>query len=394
MIGQQLKRVRLARGLSLDELSIRLGGLVTKQALSKYERGEINPSASVLIKLSSVLNVRTSDLLQEPSTNTEFIAYRKRSRLTTTQSESIKNSLSLQMQQRIHIGYKLGITGNPILPIQNLPVHSLEETEIAANRLRGQWNLGIDPIANLTSVLEDQSIHVIGLDIKKNFDGIAAIEKDQQSNPIAACIGIQRNVPGERQRLSLAHELGHIVMRVDQGLDEEKAAFRFGAAFLAPKEVVFRRIGNHRTSITTDELLLHKKYFGMSLQAILYRLKDLDIINQAYFRGWMIKINRQKWKNNEPSPIDYETPTWLQQNVLRALSEGVISSEEVKTMIKLNQITPSFELAEPRVRDILKLSINQRHQLLSAQADQAYESYSHPDEERDIWQGGDFLDEY
>jgi transcriptional regulator with XRE-family HTH domain len=57
MNGQRLKQLRLARGLSLQQLAEAMGGIVTKQALSKYEQDKDEPSARVLAALSEALLV-------------------------------------------------------------------------------------------------------------------------------------------------------------------------------------------------------------------------------------------------------------------------------------------------------------------------------------------------
>ncbi len=56
--GARLRIARRIAGLSLEDLSRRLGGLVTRQALSKYEQGRMTPSPEVLKRLAEVLDLR------------------------------------------------------------------------------------------------------------------------------------------------------------------------------------------------------------------------------------------------------------------------------------------------------------------------------------------------
>ena len=60
MLATRLQRLRRARGLSLEELAAEMGGIVTKQALSKYETGKATPSPVILNKLAGVLNVKSA----------------------------------------------------------------------------------------------------------------------------------------------------------------------------------------------------------------------------------------------------------------------------------------------------------------------------------------------
>jgi hypothetical protein len=104
------------------------------------------------------------------------------------------------------------------------------------------------PISSVVGVLEERLIHVLEIDAAERFDAISAVAWDD-SRVTAAAVVSRRGVAGGRQRLNLAHELGHLVLKVPAGIDEEAAAFRFGAAFLAPAEKVRREVGEHRTFI-------------------------------------------------------------------------------------------------------------------------------------------------
>ena len=77
MLSQRLKQLRLARGWSLDDLSESLNGLVTKQALSKYEKGLSQPSIKVVTKIAELFGVKSANLFAEPSVQVELLAYRK-----------------------------------------------------------------------------------------------------------------------------------------------------------------------------------------------------------------------------------------------------------------------------------------------------------------------------
>src|SRR3990170_4092845 len=165
-----------------------------------------------------------------------------------------------------------------------LGIRSVDEAEGAAENLRRSWNLGIDPIACMTGVLEDRRIHVLEIESGEKFDGMSAAAINEKGKTVAAAVVTRSGVPGERQRLNLAHELGHLVLEIPGTIDAEKAAFRFGGAFLAPAREVYREVGTKRSFIRLEELLLLKLRFGMSLQALLYRFRDLGIIAETYYR--------------------------------------------------------------------------------------------------------------
>ena len=73
MLGERLRQARLAAGLSLEGLAERLDRPVTKQALSKYERGLSQPPPSRLADIAAALNVRASSLFAESDVQIEWV---------------------------------------------------------------------------------------------------------------------------------------------------------------------------------------------------------------------------------------------------------------------------------------------------------------------------------
>ena len=57
--GQRLRAARKMAGLSMEDLAAKIGGIVSKQAIGKYETGQMMPSPEVLEKLVEVLKVAT-----------------------------------------------------------------------------------------------------------------------------------------------------------------------------------------------------------------------------------------------------------------------------------------------------------------------------------------------
>ena len=391
MFASRLQRVRRARGLSLEELAAEMGGIVTKQALSKYETGQATPSPVILNKLAGVLNVKSAYFFAEPSYQIRFIAYRKRASLAAKEQARVESLVEHALEERVRVQQFVGQVLGADVPVQQFDVATLEDAEHAAGQLRERWELGHDPIANVTTMLEDRLVHVVEIDADDRFDGISAVVSDDEGTIVAAGVVAQRGRPGERQRLSLAHELGHLVLAVDDHLDEEKAAFRFAGALLAPADVLRNAIGSKRTVIDLEELLLYKRRFGISLQALLYRLHDLRVITDTYYKQWCMQISKRGWRKQEPAELPPERPQWLQRNVLRALAEGLMSPGEATDMLgEPVEARPSLSLAQRRA--FMQLPIEARRRMLAQQAEDIADAYE-PDADWKELQAGDFIDE-
>ncbi len=269
------------------------------------------------------------------------------------------------------------------LPIKKWAVGTLDEAEHAAETLRQDWSLGVDPIANLTAVLEAHLIHVIQLDGCEDFDGFSAFAEDEDGQRVAAAVISRLDVPGDRQRLNLAHELGHLVLEVSPDLDEEKAAYRFGSAFLAPAEMVRAVVGHKRAGIRLQELSLLKQYFGMSIAAILYRLRVLGIISETYYTLWCREISRRGWKKQEPYEVTREHPQWLRLNVLRALGEGQLLPEDA-TRILGEPVESEEPVSAVERRAFMRLPLEERRRIMSDQAARMARHYEEDTDWREL----------
>ncbi|MEJ5345482.1 MAG: XRE family transcriptional regulator [Chloroflexus sp.] len=333
MISQRLRQLRLARGMTLSDLAQATNHIVTRQAISKYEHGHAQPSPTVLQRLAQALGVRPTDLLDGYHIRVEIVAYRKRASLGKRQSEHLAALAEEALRERVRLQRLIGDTRTLDVPLQEYPVRSPDDVESAAADLRNRWDLGSAPIANLTDVLEDHGLHVIELATIDGFDGVAVIARDEHGHPLAAAVIAQRSDDGARWRMNLAHELAHLVLQPQDNLDEEKAAFRFAAAFLAPAHDLRAFIGERRHHLHLDELLLMKHHFGMSIQALLYRMQTLDIISPSLFRKWMIEFGERGWRMAEPEPLPHEEPLWLRRATLHALAEELIDPAEAQRLL-------------------------------------------------------------
>ena len=99
----RIKEFRLARGFSLDDLAQAMGGIVTKQALSKYERELSVPSAPVLNQLAGALGVKAMQLWAKPSVAVRFVAYRKRAAFPKHAQSEIEALVTQRLEERVKL---------------------------------------------------------------------------------------------------------------------------------------------------------------------------------------------------------------------------------------------------------------------------------------------------
>ena len=372
MNSARLKAIRQARGLSLEQLSDAMGGLVTKQALSKYERGASVPTPRVLIALARALEVKSVELAASPAVEVRILAFRKKAAFPKTAQRALESRVALDLERRTELQELVGQQCAGDVPLGAFPVTTMEDVESAAEALRDHWCLGRDALDHMVDVLEERCFHVIGVEAPEQFDGMSAVA-EVEGAPVAVAVVARNGVCRERQRLSLGHELGHLVLAPQAGVDEEKAAYRFGSAFLAPRETLLREVGAHRTTLMSAELSILKRRFGMSFAALVYRLHDLGVLSDRYHQQWWRYIAKMGWKKTEPQETSPEEPSWLLQSTLRAVSEGLVTEEYAERL--LGAPLPRAD-GPSRRRALAAMSREQRAAVLARQAAAAADFYT------------------
>ena len=336
-IGQSIRISRRAEGLSLRDLEARIDNRVTAQAISKYERDESMPSSGVLIALANALGVSVDYLASDSDIALEAVDFRRK-RLTSKREEAQVEARVLDLLERyLTVEEILGLptVARDIPRDAPWPVlHDVAEAEQAALGLRSHWGLGLDPIPNLVELLEERGIKVLSMPLT-NIDGLTAgVRREDRS--VASVIVVNRRDWGERRRFTVAHELGHMILDVAPKVDDEKAAHRFAGAFLMPAETLRAEVGKHRQSIGWSELFDLKRIFGVSVQALTYRCKDLGIFGNPLFRRLFNEFTRRGWRRppyREPGAMDGEEPKRFERLCFRALAEGAISESRAAELL-------------------------------------------------------------
>ncbi len=346
MIHDRIRRARLLRGLSLEAVAQSLGD-ISKQALSKFEKGGPPPNSTRLLQLAKALSVKPEYFLRPDGVQLASLEFRKLARMPQKRQDQVREQMHDHLERYVSLERCFVPDGEVQVvpqPPRVLVVNSPDEAEEAAEQLRVQWAIGGDAIAHLTELLEEHGIKVALLDDHDGFDGACAATHDETH----VLIALNRNRPGERVRFTAAHELGHWVMALPDDMpesDKESCCHRFAGAFMYPRQRVLAEFGAHRRSrVLAIELLNAKRRYGVSMAVALRRLKDLRLITDAGYKGMCIEFNRNGWRSNEPEPLLAETPRRFESLAYRALAEDLISTARAAELLQraMAELDPSL----------------------------------------------------
>jgi Zn-dependent peptidase ImmA (M78 family)/DNA-binding XRE family transcriptional regulator len=332
MFGERLKRARIKSSLSMQELSNNSNNIVSKQAISQYEKNEKNPSSKVLISLANALGVGVEYFFRNVSVEINRVDFRKQSTFAKKKQESIKEKVREYLERYIQLEEILELESNFNNPLSNEVINSYDDIEELAIKLREKWDLGLDPISNIIEMLEVQNIKVMLVDEEKKFNGLCGEANDDKNHPFIV-LNNTSELPNDRKRFTALHELAHIILP-NHKLDEERASDRFAGAFLFPKNSVFDEFGEKRNKISIEELNHCKLKYGISIAAIIYRLNQLGVVSDGLKKRFFIKNSSHKF--DERCKYEKIIKTSRFDNLLaHAYSEELISTSKLSELASL-----------------------------------------------------------
>jgi Zn-dependent peptidase ImmA (M78 family)/transcriptional regulator with XRE-family HTH domain len=327
-IGARVKAGRLLAGMSQQEVADALG--VSKNMVSKYERGESAPAPSVPSRLAELFGVGIEYFYREEEVVTIDVAYRKLASLPAATCGKIEGQITERLERYGAVEHILGLpslsppTGESLLG----QVATTGEAESAAARLRNKWGLGTDPIENLCEEIENHEVRVVLVPVEdRRFSGWSC--RLVNGPPVVVVNGANPPMNVFRQRFTLAHELAHSCCElVGDSPRCERLANRFAGALLVPEEAARSELARHRARATEMILNPLKEKWGMSWAAWVHRLQDLDLLAPAEaLRFWKAYNQRGYRSTGEPGDDErpLEQPGRLERLVRLAWSLDLVS---------------------------------------------------------------------
>lgn len=329
IFAKRLKSARMRATLSQDELVEKMDNIVSKNAISKYEKGEMLPDSKVLIALANALEVKTDYFFREFNVEIENIEFRKK-KLGTKKINAIKEKVIDIVERYLELEQFLNLTSTFKNPIKHINIDNKHDIEVAVNQLLEHWQLGYNALPNVIDLLEDKHIKVIEIDAPPEFDGLSGWA--DRAFPI---IVLNKNYGLERKRFTALHELGHLIMQINPDHDHklaERMCHQFAGAMLMPEKTFAMEFGGVRSSVSINELIAIKEEYGISIQAIMARAKDFGFISEFQFKKFRIYISKNRAEEGLGNYIGREASHRFKQLLFRAASEEIISMSKAANL--------------------------------------------------------------
>jgi len=308
VIASRITEARESRALSMEDLAESIN--VTRQTISKYEKGVVSPSPDVLLDISHTLGFPVDFFYKdhpENSTTDGSLFFRSNS----TVRKKVKVACSYQIKWVDEIKQQLETYVDFIeqgLPVIDVDYEYLTDADIEnlALSVRKNWGIGDYPVGDLIGLLENKGVIVARFNPNKHceFKGVDAFSLWKNGTPYIMYHAQQKSAV--RTRFSILHELGHLIMHsaISESDAEKKQivdladaqADRFAAAFLLPATSFPKDLRG--TSLTSLEIM--KKKWGAAMSTIIKRCETLDLLTESQINYMKRQMTTQRYWHKEP----------------------------------------------------------------------------------------------
>jgi Zn-dependent peptidase ImmA (M78 family)/DNA-binding XRE family transcriptional regulator len=343
-LGDVLVIARKARGLTQTELADMVG--LTQPTINRYEAGEREPEEQTLAGLAVVLGV-TEELLTHGNRFRGALAVDAHMRRQKTTKASAWRQMEARLNLlRVHASFLFEDVS--IASDQHLPAFDPEFTapEDAARMVRAQWRMPMGPVVNLIRWMESAGCLVFEDDFgTQRIDGLSQWVGD---HPVVL---INVSSAPDRKRLTLAHELAHLVLHSSTPTEDmENEANKFAAEFLMPENEIRAELRR----IDLGALIELKREWGVSMQALLERAYRMGLVSPDSRTKFYKMMNARGWRTKEPAMDDIavERPS-LPSHIGRALRDRGLTDQQIaKTAGSAEPSSNPFQPENHRLRAV------------------------------------------
>lgn len=317
-VRDRIKRLRLVRRWDQSTLADKAG--VSTATISNIELGRVTPTSEQLERVSAAfgysMDFLTAELAMLPTTRPWLRAYADASK---READARTSAATLAAE------YVRSLRLKPLpdlIPVFDAPLDE-DAIEDAAMELRHLAQIDSDAVvANAIRAVERVGCVVLPLESELGRHLGMSVRSDQL--PVV-CVA-KSGVPGDRQRWTVAHELGHLSLHGNlppprdarDARRLEKEAHRFAADFLAPADALIDTLKTAGGLVTLRALAEIKAVWGVAIKALVHRFHELNVIDADHARSLYKQISARKWGTDEPVDVPSESAQWFERNLTRA----------------------------------------------------------------------------
>ena len=292
---------REAEPMTQKELAEATG--ITQSLISKYESGVAVPTPNGIAALARALGVREGFFAfaeKRYQFGSSCTYHRRQQSLQAKQLSKLLADLNILRLHVARMASSIDIETDITIPRMDLEDYDGDVRAIAANA-RMALQIPPGPIPSMIGVLESAGVIVVN----RSFETRKLDAVSQWVAPLPPVFMLNSDTPVDRQRFTLAHELGHLIMHQSPTGNMEAEADAFAAEFLMPAD----DIRPHLEGLKPGRLAGLKLVWRVSMAALTRRARDLGCITDSQYTAIYKLLSQQGYRTREPDVLLPEEPT-------------------------------------------------------------------------------------
>lgn len=337
IVPSRITDAREARSLSMGDLADSIG--VTRQSISKYERGIMNPTPDTLQAISNLLSFPVEYFYKEDisvKAGSSPLFFRSKSNIALKVKAACKYQIKWTAEIRGLLNNYVDFVDEEI-PVSDIDYEDLstEDIEEMALHIRKIWGLGDDPLKDIVGILENKGVIISEFSPCTfcGFKGIDAFSAWMDGIPYILYHSIQKSAV--RTRFSILHELGHLIMHSSISDNDSRKkeivdfadmqADLFAAAFLLPST----SFPNDICGTSLASLQIVKRKWGAAMSTIIRRCETLDILTENQLNYLKRQMTTNKYWHKEPLDDDLimAGPEILRDAIMLLIENGIFTRD-------------------------------------------------------------------
>jgi Zn-dependent peptidase ImmA (M78 family)/transcriptional regulator with XRE-family HTH domain len=325
-----MKVARQSRALSQSQLAEKAG--LTQGHISKMESGVIVPAVDAVQKVATALDFPVSFFFE---TDRVFglpvsLQYRKKASVGQRAIEQLEADINLRLFALRRLLRSVNYQNEVGMP--HLDPDEFGGAEAVASVVRRSWLVPTGPIRNLVELVELAGCVVIHCD----FQAIGVDGLTLKPAGLPYCMFINSAMPADRQRFTIAHELGHVVMHQNPNAEMEAQADAFAAALLMPKSDIAAELSG---GLSLQRIAAMKNHWRVSMGSLIYRAHTIGLTSENQNSYLWRQMSALGYRKREPAELDFapEQPAVLPDIVQVHLTELGYSTTELSKALHLHE---------------------------------------------------------
>lgn len=313
---------REALGLTQTQLADRLtrlassGRRISQGYVSRAEKGALVVAGDRLALFAAALECSPGLLASDAkvwSLGEGCLYHRNRASTKASTLRQLHARVNLLRLHLRRLADAAGV-GLPTFDLTPMRVGGLDGPEDAARALRRRLGAPPGPIKSVTALAERAGALVVPMSL-----GVREVDATSLHPPGEPPVFVvNTDAPADRQRFTLAHELGHTACSPADDMDAEEMAQSFASELLMPASQV--RADLQATPLTPARLLQLKATWRTSAAALLRRAVDLAVVTDSRYRNINTQMSSLGWRTAEPEPLSPEQAQLVPDLVRAAVS--------------------------------------------------------------------------